>query len=280
MSFSLYSILLSNILDWNLIIQQPLATSIIKGEKLDSATLQLKRFGLLHLNIICGFQHPIFLVPKISTLIIILEISMTIQNALSTRMSSNYWQIDLACHISTSLHLSYNHKISQYISHQHDPQSITIDAFFVSWVSKHVYAFPPFSLVFPTLRKISFEGCSVFMIVPFWSTQPLFPKLLHLLIDLPTLFFSTNHLHLPGTDQKYPMSPKLKMMAVKLLSDSSLLKNFHHQLLNLSCNLGEIPRPRHTTRAGIHFFNLRLGYAFFYKSSLKTCLEYAYLEEH
>ena len=144
-----------------------------------------------------------------------------------------------------------NHKISPYMSYHHDPESIAIDAFSVSWVSKYAYAFPPFSLVFPTLRKISFEECTVLIITPVWTTQPWFPKLLHLLIDFP-IVFSSNHLHLPGTDLKHPMSPKLKMMAAKLSSDSSLLKNFHHQLLSLSCNLGENPQPHRTTRPGIN----------------------------
>ena len=54
-------------------------------------------------------------------------------------------------------------------------------------VERESYAFPPFALIGRCLRKIHQEGCSVILVAPVWVTQPWYPMLLELLVDLPLL---------------------------------------------------------------------------------------------
>ena len=78
-----------------------------------------------------------------------------------------------------------NNQFGRYISWRPDPFAIMADAFQMSWKNEQGYAFPPFALLGKCLQKIHQEGCTVTLIAPTWSTQPLYPTLLELLtIDL------------------------------------------------------------------------------------------------
>ncbi|KAH9641145.1 hypothetical protein HF086_013002 [Spodoptera exigua] len=74
-----------------------------------------------------------------------------------------------------------NTKCSRYISWHRDPDAEAVNAFTVDWSSCFFYAFPPFSMVLKTLRKILEDKGRGIMVVPFWPTQPWYPlfKSLH-----------------------------------------------------------------------------------------------------
>ena len=70
-----------------------------------------------------------------------------------------------------------NHKIKPYVSYGPDPGSSYIDSFSIKWNNMYVYAFPPFSLIWPILRKIQYESVEMILICPLWTTQSWFPKI-------------------------------------------------------------------------------------------------------
>ena len=54
-----------------------------------------------------------------------------------------------------------------------------------NWNTENFYAFPPFSLISRVLQKIENENAEGILIVPAFTTQPWFPRLLRLLIKPP-----------------------------------------------------------------------------------------------
>lgn len=74
-----------------------------------------------------------------------------------------------------------NRKCPRYISLNLDPYSYAVDAFTVSWKDEYFYAFPPFSMILRTIKKIISENALGILVVPYWPSQPwysLFNKLL------------------------------------------------------------------------------------------------------
>ena len=71
-----------------------------------------------------------------------------------------------------------NNKTSKYISFAPDPGAHAIDAFTINWSDfEFVYAFPPFSCVFKTLKKIVRDQASGVLIAPWWPSQPWWARL-------------------------------------------------------------------------------------------------------
>lgn len=68
-----------------------------------------------------------------------------------------------------------NKKCEKYMSWHRDPDAQAIDSFTVPWSKYFFYAFPPFSIILKTLRKIIADKARGIVIVPMWPTQPWFP---------------------------------------------------------------------------------------------------------
>lgn len=62
-----------------------------------------------------------------------------------------------------------------------------MDAFSHSWSKGKCYAFPPFSLILRCLQKIETDKWEGIMIVLVWPTQPWYPKLMCLFVNMPRL---------------------------------------------------------------------------------------------
>lgn len=76
-----------------------------------------------------------------------------------------------------------NKKCDKYISWKKDPDAFTIDAFTVNWSPFFFYAFPPFSIILKTLRKIITDGARGIVVIPMWPTQPWYPMFRRLLVS-------------------------------------------------------------------------------------------------
>jgi hypothetical protein len=63
-----------------------------------------------------------------------------------------------------------NKKCDLYVSWHKDPDACTIDAFTKEWTSLFFYAFPPFSMILKTLRKITDQARGI-LVIPLWPTQ-------------------------------------------------------------------------------------------------------------
>ena len=109
-----------------------------------------------------------------------------------------------------------NHQLPTYVSWQPDPDSSFIDAFQMSWKGKFIYAFPPFSMIWPVLSKIRRDQVHTALIVtPEWPTQSWYTALKKMRIQgFSVSRISSSKLSLPGTSDRHPMGKKLKLQAV------------------------------------------------------------------
>ena len=71
-----------------------------------------------------------------------------------------------------------------------DPESYIIDCMSTSWENNYIYAFPPFSLIWPTINKIEKEAEKALAIVPMWPTETWFIWALELATATPILIES------------------------------------------------------------------------------------------
>ncbi|XP_031574344.1 uncharacterized protein LOC116308111 [Actinia tenebrosa] len=86
-----------------------------------------------------------------------------------------------------------NHQTNTYVSWKQDPCATYVDAFTVNWSQfTNSYMFPPFCLISRCLQKIYLEQATVTIIVPLWTTQAWFTRLLSLLIHRPRMFLVTH----------------------------------------------------------------------------------------
>ena len=102
-----------------------------------------------------------------------------------------------------------NNKTSTYVSFAPDPGAFAIDAFTISW-SKFTffYAFPPFSCIFKTIRKILQDRATGVLIVPWWPSQPWWARL-RKLTTKSMRFRVKNHNLIPvGTPKNIPFLNK------------------------------------------------------------------------
>ena len=109
-----------------------------------------------------------------------------------------------------------NHQLPTYVSWQPDPDSSYIDAFQMSWKGKFIYAFPPFSMIWPLLSKMRRDRVEkAIIVVPVWPTQSWYTSLLKMKVQDTTIIrISSSKLSLPGTMTRHPMGKKLRLQGL------------------------------------------------------------------
>ena len=106
-----------------------------------------------------------------------------------------------------------NCKVPVYSSWKPDPHASIIDSFSASWTNFKFYAFPPFSMIMRTIRKIKRDVGTGVLICPVWPTQAWFPMLMHMLIS-PPLILPSNVLSLPfKSNISHKQGRTLRLMA-------------------------------------------------------------------
>jgi hypothetical protein len=70
-------------------------------------------------------------------------------------------------------HLTRQCKV--FVSWHPDPESTYVDAFTLDWEKFRFYAFPPFSMIARSLKKVQNDNATGLFIVPWWPTQYWFP---------------------------------------------------------------------------------------------------------
>ena len=68
----------------------------------------------------------------------------------------------------------FDKQLHRYASWMPDPDVLYIDVMSISWENQFVYSFPPFSMIWPVLNKISLESIKALVIAPLWPTQSWF----------------------------------------------------------------------------------------------------------
>ena len=135
-----------------------------------------------------------------------------------------------------------NKQREHYTSWLPDPGSCIINAMSVSWYNQYVYIFPPFSMVWPALKKVPRECQKALIIVPKWTTQPWLLFLFQLAVAEPREITSTL-LTLPGTKKTYLLSPKLRLLAALYPNNIKEQKIFQSKLpIYYQQHGGKIPK--------------------------------------
>jgi len=127
-----------------------------------------------------------------------------------------------------------NAKQDIYASWKPDPTALFVDAFSANWSNyENFYAFPPFSVIPKCLQKITIEESKGTIIVPFWPTQPWFPKVMRMLTDPPTIL-PRNILQLPfPTTKTFLPHKNLHLLACRVSGNISEIRDFQKNLLPL-----------------------------------------------
>lgn len=130
----------------------------------------------------------------------------------------------------------WNNRLPLYVSPVLDPAAFAVDAMSMEWGSTFAYAFPPFTLLPPVLRKIRLsDACCIILIAPLWPKRSWFNDLLDLLIDRPIpLPVFPELLSQPPGRFLHPNPGILHLHAWKLSSVESERLNFLEQLPLLS----------------------------------------------
>ena len=147
-----------------------------------------------------------------------------------------------------------NKQCPAYASWRPDPDALFVDAFSVNWNNFFFYAFPPFSQIGRCLEKIQANKADGILVVPFWTSQSWYPKLLRLLVDPPLVISHRETLlTLPGCPTLHPLRKKLNLLACHLCGESTRTKAFLKKQPILSYNPGaSLPRSStmYTSRNG------------------------------
>lgn len=106
-----------------------------------------------------------------------------------------------------------NKKCDKFISWKNDPDAIAIDAFTVSWADYFFYAFPPFSMLLKTLRKIINEKATGIVVAPYWPTQAWYTMFKKSLISEPIYFQPNKTLLTSINSLPHPLHERLTLVA-------------------------------------------------------------------
>ena len=117
--------------------------------------------------------------------------------------------------------LKASKKYVKYVSWKRDPGSVAIEAFTIEWKQYYLYAFPPFSMILKTLKKIRQEGSRGIVVVPQWYFQPWYPLFIDLLESDPIVFEPNKNLLLSSNREPHPLWTQLTLVAGSL-SDKRL----------------------------------------------------------
>ena len=126
-----------------------------------------------------------------------------------------------------------NAQLPRYVSWNPDPHATFVDAFSIPWTGEYFYAFPPFSLIHKCLKKIEAEQAEGVLVVPAWTTQTWYPRVLQLLTQAPKLMLWTAGMELvfhPSVHKAHTMKGKLKLIVCPLSGDTMKSKGFRSTL--------------------------------------------------
>jgi hypothetical protein len=144
-----------------------------------------------------------------------------------------------------------NAQVNTYCSWKPDPNASFVDAFTVDWSKYLSFIFPPFSLIGRCLQKVMEDRAECIMVVPVWTTQVWYNKVLELLIEHPRILPQQEDLlYLVHSKERHPLRKSIVMMACRLSGDISKTRAFRQMLPISSWHLGEAVQ-RNSTRLSI-----------------------------
>ena len=129
-----------------------------------------------------------------------------------------------------------NAHLPTFVSPLPDPRAWRIDALSFTWTGLWIYQFPPFPLLPEVLQRISLTHCQAILIAPAWLSQPWFPLLLRLLVDLLRQLPPTRTLLRQPSSQVFHQEPRSLSLHTWCLSgplsnERGFQRTWHSELL-------------------------------------------------
>lgn len=81
--------------------------------------------------------------------------------------------------------LRWNAQLPLFVTWHPQEGAWRTDAFSLNWRFIEGFAFPPFNLIGNCLRKVREDGAHLILVCPYWSSQPWYPLLLEMAVDIP-----------------------------------------------------------------------------------------------
>ena len=121
-------------------------------------------------------------------------------------------------------------QLPQYYSWRPDLSAIATDAFAQNWSNTKAYANPPWNLIGRVLAKLQEDrNTQLVLITPLWPSQPWYPVVMDLLIDIPRLIPAVPDLIFPVAEETSPeVTPKL--VAWPISNNHTLHSAFQNKL--------------------------------------------------
>lgn len=145
----------------------------------------------------------------------------------------------------------WNRQLVPFCSWRPQPDAHAVNAFSLNWSDWNGYAFPPFSLILSCLNKVRRELVEIVFITPVWPSQPWFPVLLEMTVDVPRVIRPSSALLQSSRGEPHPLLRQGVLLAAWRLSGSpSQSRAFRGKLLTSSRPVSGHLRKLHTRHPG------------------------------
>jgi len=145
----------------------------------------------------------------------------------------------------------FSTQLQQFFSWRADPEAEATDAFSQSWATVLGFAHPPWCLIARVLMKVQVEGATVVLVTPLWETQPWFPVVVSMPVDLPILLPNIPDLLTPSPNCDCPVAEtRPQLVAWKVSGNTSNQRRFQAMLSTSSCPPGGAKRTLTITLPG------------------------------
>ena len=132
-----------------------------------------------------------------------------------------------------------NNQLERFASWLPDPDAELCDSMTFDWNSVKGYAFPPFSLIGKVLQKVESEQSEIVIVVPEWTGQFWFPKLLEMIIDYPLFFAPRGRGRLTNPDHREEPI-KANLLVCKISGSNSNAQEFRQKHATLLSTAGDL----------------------------------------
>ena len=95
-----------------------------------------------------------------------------------------------------------------------DPNCVAVNTFLINWEKESFHTFPPFACLPKTLEKIHQDKAKNIQIVPDWPSQPFYPRLTEMSLQIISIPPRKTNLYLPSQPPLlHPLHRKLPLLA-------------------------------------------------------------------
>ena len=152
-----------------------------------------------------------------------------------------------------------NHRVSTYCSWKPDPFAYAIDAFSLDWNHFNlIYVYAPFSLIPRVLKHYQEQedSAEAIIVVPQWPSQPWWPLLVQLLIDIPRKMDSSKLILHNDPAKRHKL--QFTLLLCKISQNNIKIKGFQKRLLKQYWQVGHRKHISNTSPTGTDGFHTAL----------------------